>query len=108
MRVRTIENAIVVPAPAVLYGSRGTYVYLVNAEQKATVRDVVVGVTDGNDVSIVKGLEVGELVITEGLDRLREGRNVTAVPDEPAADKKAPKGDRPKGEGKKGGKKKAT
>jgi hypothetical protein len=65
-------------------------------------------VTDGNDVSIVKGLEVGELVITEGLDRLREGRNVTAVPDEPAADKKAPKGDRPKGEGKKGGKKKAT
>ena len=36
------------PAPAVQYGSRGTYVYLVNAEGKATVRDIVLGPADGN------------------------------------------------------------
>jgi multidrug efflux system membrane fusion protein len=70
------------------------------------VRDVAVGVTDGNDIAITKGLEVGDLVITEGLDRLREGRPVTPVAEEAAGEPKAPKGDRPKGEGKKGGKKK--
>ncbi len=106
LRVRTLKDVIVVPAQAVQYGSRGTYVYMINAEQKATVRDVVVGPADGNDQSIAKHLEPGELVITEGIDRLREGRLVIAVPEEAPTkpgDKPAKKRD---GEGKKGGKRK--
>jgi membrane fusion protein, multidrug efflux system len=109
LKVRTLKDAIVVPAQAVQYGSRGTYIYLINAEQKATIRDVVVGPADGNNQSIAKGVEPGEPVITEGIDRLREGRLVVAV--EPEVEKKP--GDQPKkkreggeGEGKKGGKRK--
>lgn len=106
LRVRTLKDSIVIPAQAVQYGSRGTYVYMINAEQKATVRDVVVGAADNNDQAITKGLQPGEIVITEGIDRLREGRPVIAI--EPEAEKKA--SDQPKkpggGEGKKGGKKK--
>jgi len=86
-----------VPAPAVQFGSRGTYVYLVNAEQKATVRDVVVGPTDGVNLSIVKGLEAGEIVVLEGLDRLREGRPVLVVTEEA----KAPSAPKAGGGGKK-------
>jgi len=83
--VRTFNDAIVVPAAAVQYGSRGTYVYLVNAEKLATIRDVTVGPADGSQQSIVKGLAAGDLVILEGVDRLREGRPVLVVTDDPNA-----------------------
>lgn len=107
LRVRTLENVIVVPSPAVQFGSRGTYVYIVNGEQKATVRDVVLGPSDGNDQSITKGIEPGEIVVVEGIDRLREGRPVTLVGDQPPAGApKAPKGEKgkrgEKGPGEKG------
>ena len=85
LRVRTVKDAIVVPGAVVQFGSRGTYVFVINEKNEATVRDVVLGPADGMQQAIVKGLQVGELVALEGLDRLREGRLVTLVGDEPAA-----------------------
>jgi multidrug efflux system membrane fusion protein len=102
LKVRTLKDAVVIPAQAVQFGSRGTFVYLINGEQKATVRDVTIGPADGNQQSIAKGIEPGEPVITEGIDRLREGRPVINVPEEPET--KAPAKKREGGgEGKKGG-----
>jgi multidrug efflux system membrane fusion protein len=88
MLVRTVRDAVVVPASGVQYGSRGTYVYLVDEESKATMREVVLGPSDGDNQSIVKGLQAGDRVILEGLDRLREGRIVAVVGNEPEAEKK--------------------
>jgi multidrug efflux system membrane fusion protein len=96
LRVRTFKDALVVPTAAVQYGSRGTYVYLIGDEEKAKVRDVVVGPSDGATQSIAKGLEVGERVIVEGVDRLREGRVVVAVGDTPAPSAKGEKGEKGK------------
>lgn len=79
MRVRTLEQAVVIPAAAIQFGSRGTYVYLVDADQKALVRDVVLGPSDGTQQAIVKGLAAGDQVVLEGLDRLREGRGVVVT-----------------------------
>jgi multidrug efflux system membrane fusion protein len=76
LRVRTLENAVVIPAAAVLFGSRGTYVYVINEQDEAIVRDLVLGPTDGTHQSIAEGLKPGEAVVLEGLDRLREGRKV--------------------------------
>lgn len=87
LRVRTLKNAVVIPTAAVQYGSRGTYVYLVNEESKATVRDIVLGPSDGDNQSIAKGLQAGEKVILEGLDRLREGRTVMLVEENAPAPK---------------------
>jgi membrane fusion protein, multidrug efflux system len=84
LRVRTLDHALVIPAAAVQYGSRGTYVYVVNAQSQATVRDIVLGPADGDRQSIVNGLQPGEQVVLEGLDRLREGRAVRLVDSEPA------------------------
>jgi multidrug efflux system membrane fusion protein len=102
LRVRTIKDAIVVPAAAVQFGSRGTYVYAVTAENTAQVRDVAVGPTDGDFYSITKGLQAGDRVVLEGLDRLRDGRAVLVVgegaaPEGGAAPKKSEGGEGKKG-----------
>ena len=76
MRVRTLEQAVVIPSAAVQFGSRGTYVYVIDADNKATVRDIVLGPTDGAEQAVTKGLKPGDAVVLEGLDRLREGRAV--------------------------------
>lgn len=84
LRVRTLERAVVIPAAAVQFGSRGTYVYLVNADKKAAVREIVLGPTDGTQQAVTKGLAPGDEVVLEGLDRLREGRAVIVTNHEPA------------------------
>jgi len=107
LRVRTLKAALVIPSVAVQYGSRGTYVYVVNAENKATVRDIVLGPSDGAQQSITKGLQSGDLVVLEGVDRLREGRAVSVVSDDPARAAHSPGGEgAAKGDGAKKKKKK--
>lgn len=91
LRVRTLADAVVVPGAAVQYGSRGTYVFLIDEKNLAAVRDVVLGPADGALQAIAKGLQGGEKVILEGLDRLREGRSVENVENQPAKDEKTAK-----------------
>lgn len=99
LRVRVLQDVIVVPTATVQHGSRGTYVYAVNEKNQATVRDVVLGPAEGEWQSIEKGLAEGDTVVLEGLDRLREGRTVTLVTDQPAAKEPASKSPPNKGGG---------
>lgn len=82
LRVRVIKDALIIPAAAVQFGSRGTYVFVVTDKNTVTVRDIVLGSSDGLSQAITKGLAPGDQVVLEGLDRLREGRNVIVVKDE--------------------------
>lgn len=84
--VRTLPDSVVIPGAAVQYGSRGPYVYVVTAENKVVIRDIVLGPTQELDQAVVKGLVAGEAVVLEGLDRLRDGRKVMVVTDDPATD----------------------
>jgi multidrug efflux system membrane fusion protein len=70
------RGATIVPAPAIQRGPQGTFVFLVNADQTATVRSVTVGEIQGGEASIKTGLSPGELVVVDGADRLREGTKV--------------------------------
>lgn len=81
LQVSTLQDAIVIPAAAVQFGSRGTYVYVVNAKSESTIRPVVLGPSDGVLQAIKEGLAAGEPVVLEGLDRLREGKKVVVVKD---------------------------
>ena len=104
LKVRTLTDAVVVPAAAVQFGSRGTYVYLVTDDNKSTVRNIVLGPSDGTYQAVTEGLKGGEGVVLEGLDRLREGKNVIIVPDAPAPAPGADSAAKAKGgRGKKGG-----
>jgi multidrug efflux system membrane fusion protein len=71
--IDTKRNAIIVPAAAVQRGPQGTFAYVVGDGKKAEVRPITLGTTEGNDVQVEKGLEVSDLVIVDGADKLQDG-----------------------------------
>lgn len=75
------QPAIVIPTRAVQQGSRGAFVYVVTPENTVTIQPVVTGTVDGHRVAIENGLEPGQQVVIEGVDRLREGASVDVVTD---------------------------
>jgi multidrug efflux system membrane fusion protein len=76
LRFDVKQAATVVPAAAIQRSARGSLVYVVKSDQTVEARPVAVGVTDGDDVSIDTGLNVGEQVVVDGADRLRDGSQV--------------------------------
>jgi multidrug efflux system membrane fusion protein len=78
-----------VPAAAIRHGPNSDYVYVVDVEQIATMRNVTVGPSSDDAVSIATGLQAGERVVTEGGDRLTDGTRVR-LPDEQGANPSAP------------------
>jgi multidrug efflux system membrane fusion protein len=71
------RGATVVPAAAIQRGARGASLYVVKPDLTVGVRQVTVGVADGDDVAIDAGLAVGEQVVVDGADRLRDGSRVS-------------------------------
>ena len=84
LRIRSIDNAVVVPVTAVRLGGSGDFVFVLNAaERTVSIRPVVRGQATGEKVAIASGLKVGEQVITEGADRLKDGSRVSLAGDAP-------------------------
>ena len=84
LRIKSIDNAVVVPVTAVRLGGSGDYVFVLNAaERTVSIRPVARGQATGEKIVITSGLKVGEQVITEGADRLKEGSRVTLAGDAP-------------------------
>jgi multidrug efflux system membrane fusion protein len=80
LRVNTLPNQVIIPSSAVRRGApngvASTFVYVVNADGTVSVRPVVLGVVDGEREAVTSGLKAGEIVVTEGADRLRDGAQV--------------------------------
>jgi len=76
LELDTIRGAVVVPATALRQSSDGAFVWVLNADQTVSKRKVTAGPSTTTQVSIATGLKVGEKVITEGGDRLRDGGKV--------------------------------
>ncbi len=71
-------GAITIPQDAVQYGSEGTFVFAI-AEGKAVMRPLELGVVDNGRIEVRSGLQPGEQVVMQGLDRLRPGREVVLL-----------------------------
>lgn len=80
MLLRTIDGAVVVPVTALRHGPSGDFVYVVNADHTVKLRDVTAGVAGVTDIVIAKGLALGEVVVTEGGDRLKDGATIRTAP----------------------------
>ncbi len=78
LHVRTLYDAITVPAAAIQQGLEGAYVYVVQPDNTAVSRDIVTSLTT-NNLAVIKGLQEGDLVVVDGLDRLRENIPVDVV-----------------------------
>lgn len=77
LQVRVLHNVVTVPTSAVQLGSRGAYVYVAakndKGQEAVTVRPITPGITSNTLTVVEKGLEPNELVVVDGLDRLRDG-----------------------------------
>ncbi len=74
--VETMRDAIVIPTAAIQRGSQGTFVYLIKADKTVTVRPVKIGPVQNDETAIIAGLELGEQVVVDGAERLKEGSRV--------------------------------
>jgi multidrug efflux system membrane fusion protein len=83
-----LKNRIIIPNSALHRGApKGQltdFVYVVNADDTVSVRAIGLGVADGDRVAVNSGLAVGERVVTEGGDRLRDGAKVDVNDGKPA------------------------
>ena len=75
LQLNRLPNALTVPGTAV----QNNAVYLVQPDGTVTQRRIRVGVTDGDRVSVEGDLNDGDQVVTDGLDRLREGARVAVI-----------------------------
>jgi membrane fusion protein, multidrug efflux system len=73
------DEALVIPNAAVQFGSQGTFVFVVGEDSKVSLRPLKLGANEGERVEVLDGLQAGERVVVEGLDRLREGSTVNVV-----------------------------
>jgi multidrug efflux system membrane fusion protein len=83
MVIDTLKGTVVVPSAAIQRGNEGTVVYVVKEDNTVTLRKVTVGPTEGQLTAVTQGLQDGERVITDGVDRIREGAKVEVT--EPGA-----------------------
>jgi membrane fusion protein, multidrug efflux system len=70
-------NALVVPSAAVMTGQDGSYVFVVDSQNRAQKRDVVVGRSLDDVSTITNGVAAGDRVVTDGQLRLATGTPVT-------------------------------
>lgn len=79
LKVNTLQDAIVIPAAALQMGNEGNFVWVVNAENKVSKKLITTGLQDSQKIVVTAGLNVGERVVTDGIDRLTEGAKVEVV-----------------------------
>lgn len=76
--VNTLRDAILAPAAALQKSPEGTFVFVVDANHVVATRRVTVGASQGGWSAIETGLKPGEMVVIEGVDKLRAGARVQA------------------------------
>ena len=72
------QSALLVPQSAVLLDQAGRYVLVVDAARKVEQRRITTGAERDRDIVVTSGLKEGELVIIEGIQKVRPGQVVTA------------------------------
>jgi multidrug efflux system membrane fusion protein len=76
LTVDTLHNVVIVPTSAILKGPNGMFVYTVEQTRAVTVTPVTVGPAAGENSAILSGLQAGDVVVTDGSDRLKDGARV--------------------------------
>jgi multidrug efflux system membrane fusion protein len=70
------KDVIIVPSAAVQKSPQGAFAFVLKPDKTVSMRTVKSGITQGGETTIVEGLAVGEQVVVDGAERLREGSRV--------------------------------
>ena len=84
LRVKTLEGVTLMPSAALQFGARGTFAYVLDAEDKVQLTPISAGPSDGQLTVVASGLKPGDRLVLEGTDRLRSGNKVEVIADQPA------------------------
>lgn len=66
-------DSILVPERSIAELQGQNFVWVIGADNKATQRSVKIGETIGENVLVIEGLKPGERIVTEGVQKVREG-----------------------------------
>jgi multidrug efflux system membrane fusion protein len=92
------KDAIIVPSAAVQRSPQGAFVYLLNSDKTVTMRPLKTGVSQNGETAVIEGLAIGEQVVVDGAERLRDGSKVEVKQRDQAgkdAGRRGNRGDKP-------------
>jgi multidrug efflux system membrane fusion protein len=72
----THKDVVTMSTSGIQRGVPGTFVYLIKDDSTVTVRPVKLGITDGDRVEVLSGVQPGDRIVIDGADKLREGAKV--------------------------------
>ena len=84
-----MRDTVVAPTAAIQRGAPGTFGYQVGAEDVVSVRPVTLGPSSGEKVAVTAGLAPGDVVVTDGADKLRDGAHIART-DKPSGASRGP------------------
>lgn len=75
--IDTRRNVVIVPTAAIQRSPQSTYVYVAKEDDTVEVRNITIGIAEGDNTSVESGLQAGERVVIDGIDKLQQGSKVT-------------------------------
>jgi multidrug efflux system membrane fusion protein len=76
LQLDTRKNALIVPAAAVQRGPQGTYVFVMKQDDTVDIKPVTIAFTQNNLSVVASGVAAGEVIVTDGQDKLQAGSKV--------------------------------
>jgi multidrug efflux system membrane fusion protein len=76
MLLDTKRGTVIIPTAAVQHSPTSAFVYRVKDDKSVEVREIATGGTEGDETSVDKGLDPGDVVVIDGIDRLERGTKV--------------------------------
>ncbi len=86
IKVDTLQNVVVAPSSAIQMGNDGRFIWVLNDKDQVSKHMIVTGIQYGQQTVVTSGLNAGERVVTDGIDKLTEGARVEVLsPEKPDA-----------------------
>jgi membrane fusion protein, multidrug efflux system len=76
LQLEVRHNVVLIPNAAIQMNGTATYVWVVQPDSTVVNRPVTLGAGAALESQVLSGVKAGEVVVTEGVDRLREGAKV--------------------------------